>query len=678
MKAQYQKLFAPLDLGFTSIKNRFVMGSMHTGLEEDKRGEERMAAFYAARAKGGVGLIITGGIAPNYQGRVHAFSMQLSFPWQVKKHQVITDAVHREGAKICLQILHTGRYAYHPLAAAPSTSKAPISPFKARSMSKLNIKKTIFDYANCAGLAKKAGYDGVEIMGSEGYLLNQFLAPYTNRRKDEYGGSFENRKRFALEIVRAVRKKTGDDFIIIYRLSMLDLVKDGQTWDEVRELAKDLEGLGVNIINTGIGWHEARIPTIPTMVPRAAFSWITQRLKKEVSVPIIASNRINTPDVAASILNEDKADMVSMARPFLADADFVNKTMNEPESINVCIGCNQACLDHIFQNKTTSCLVNPKACHETFYPDTKTKTPKKVAIIGAGPSGLACAVEAAELGHQVTILEKENEIGGQFNIAKEIPGKEEFHETLNYFRFQIQKLGIELELSHQAQLEELLKSDYDVFVFASGVRPSIPKIPGVEHPKVLTYPQVLYEKKPVGKKVAIIGAGGIGFDCAEYLIHNPEHKSEALDLESFLKHWGIDTNFSHRGALTEKRPAPPFREVWLMQRKSSRLGKFLGKTTGWIHRQSLKDAGVHMLGSVSYERIDDQGLHIKTPKGPQILDVDNIVLCTGQYSDNELYKAFKEKDKRASFCIGGADLAQEIDAKRAIQQGVDTARAFSF
>lgn len=670
----YDALFKPLDLGFCKLRNRVIMGSMHTGLEETKNGFDKMAAFYGDRAKGGVGLIVTGGIAPNLQGRIHPFGLQLSYPWQVAKHKKITNKVHKHDTKICLQILHAGRYAYHPFGATPSTSKAPISPFKARGMSKLGIKKTIWDYANCARLAQKAGYDGVEIMGSEGYLINQFLAPRTNKRTDEYGGSFENRSRFALEVIRSIRKKTGENFIIIYRLSMLDLIKDGQTWDEVVTLAKQLKEAGVNIVNTGIGWHEARVPTIATMVPRAAFVWITERIKKEIDLPVVATNRINTPDKIEEILESGQADLVSMARPFLADPDFLLKAQaNKSDEINTCIACNQACLDHIFQNKISSCLVNPKACHETEYTSEKVKKAKRIAVVGSGPAGLSFAVEAAQRGHQPVIFEKASEIGGQFNIAKEIPGKEEFRETIRYFLKQIEVLNIELHLNKEVNIDFLGSSDFDEVVFASGVRPRIPKIDGIGHEKVLSYPEVLYQKKPVGKKVAVIGAGGIGFDTSEFLIHNPDHISESMDKEAFFKHWGIDTDYKDRGAVTPKEKPAPFREIYLLQRKATKHGKFLGKTTGWIHRQSLKDANVNMLKEVTYKKIDEQGLHIETPEGSKVLDVDNVVICAGQYSDNELFHKFKELDNRPAHLIGGAEKSMEIDAKRAIKQGVDLA-----
>jgi 2,4-dienoyl-CoA reductase (NADPH2) len=669
--SKYPHLFQPLDLGFTTLKNRVLMGSMHTGLEEAKNGFQKMARFYGERAKGGVALIVTGGIAPNFQGRAHPLAMQLSFPWQVKKHKLITDEVHKYDGKICLQILHTGRYAYSPFGVSASTTKSPITPFKARGMTKIEVKKTIWDFANCARTAQKAGYDGVEIMGSEGYLINQFLCKRTNHRTDEYGGSYENRMRFALETIKAVRKKVGEKFIIIYRLSMLDLVEDGSTFEEVLILAKKLKAAGVTIVNTGIGWHEARVPTIATMVPRAAFTWISERVKKEIDLPVITTNRINTPEIAEEVLANGHGDMVSMARPFLADPNFVLKAMEDrANEINTCIGCNQACLDHIFKNKTCSCLVNPKACHESEFDKSPSKNKKKICVVGAGPSGIAFAIEAAELGHSVTIYEKKDQIGGQFNIAKEIPGKEEFHETLRYFQVMLEKNRVELKLNTKVDLTYLQNSDYDAFVFSSGVVPRIPKIKGIDHKKVMTYSEVLFEKKPVGKKVALIGAGGIGFDTAEFLLHNPDHKPESLDKEAFFKYWGIDTEYKNPGALKKKELPTPFRDIYLLQRKNTKHGKFLGKTTGWIHRQSLKDHGVKMLGGVEYKEVSDKGLHIKTSNGDEVLEVDNIILCAGQLSENQLYNNFKESDKRNSYIIGGAKLAEEIDAKRAIDEGI--------
>ncbi len=662
-------LFSPLDLGFTTIKNRVLMGSMHTGLEEAKDGFNKLARFYAERAKGGVGLIVTGGIAPNFAGRVHPLSCQLSFPWQVKKHKIITDAVHEYDAKICMQILHTGRYAYHPLGVSASSTKSPISPFKSRALSRKGIKKTIYDFANSANLAKKSGYDGVELMGSEGYLINQFLTPKTNHRSDKYGGTLENRMRLALEIIRAVRKKVGTNFIIIFRVSMLDLVDEGMTFDEVITFSKKVQEEGVNIINTGIGWHEARIPTIATMVPRAAFTWITERVKKEISIPVITTNRINTAEDGHEIIKSGKADMISMARPFLADPNFVNKAKNNlSKEINTCIACNQACLDHVFENKIASCLVNPKACHESDF-DTKSLQLKKLAIIGAGPAGISFAIEAASRGHDITIYEKGSLIGGQFNIAKEIPGKEEFRETIRYFLAQIQKYNIKLHLNTTVT-KDLLNSDFDEYIFATGVKPRIPDIPGIENEKVISYPDLLLGKKIAGAKVAVIGAGGIGFDAAEFLAHNPEHEPSSLNIDAFFNEWGIDKDFKNAGAIKKKQTPISFREIYLLQRKKTKHGKNLGKTTGWIHRQSLKDKKISMLGELEYIKIDDKGLHYKQNDQVKVLDVDHIILCAGQFSDNVLYNEFLESTTKPCHLIGGAFESREIDAKRAIDQGV--------
>jgi 2,4-dienoyl-CoA reductase (NADPH2) len=668
---KYNHLFEPLKLKHTTLKNRVLMGSMHTGLEEAKNGYKKMAKFYGERAKGGVGLIVTGGIAPNFQGRVHPFASQLSFPWQVKHHKVVTEEVHKYDSKICLQILHTGRYAYHPFAISASKIKSPISPFKPRAISKIEIKKTIWDFANCAKLAKKAGYDGVEIMGSEGYLINQFICKATNIRTDEYGGEYKNRIRLACEIVKAVREKVGDDFIIIYRLSMLDLVKNGSTWDEVVYLGKELESLGVDIINTGIGWHETRLPTIATMVPRAAFAWVTEKFKPHVSIPVITTNRINDPQTANDLIKDGSCDMVSMARPFLADPDLMNKALaDKADEINTCIGCNQACLDHVFKNQICSCLVNPKACHETEFEKTKADKKKRIAVIGSGPAGLSFAVEAAKLGHEVTIFEAKSQIGGQFNIAKEIPGKEEFHETIRYFKKQIELNNINLKLNTKVTIESLKDTDFDDFVFSTGIEPRIPKIVGVESDNVLTYSDVLLDKKAVGKKVAIIGAGGIGFDAAEFLAHNPAHKPTSLDKEAFYKEWGINVEHNTPGAIIDKESEKSFREIYLLQRKETKLGKSLGKTTGWIHRQSLVDKGINMIKGAQYDKIDSEGLHITVDGKKEILKVDTIVLCAGQVSVNKLYESFKEVDKRNCHLIGGAEKAFEIDAKRAIDQGV--------
>lgn len=667
----YPTLFSPLKLKHTTIKNRILMGSMHTGLEDIKGGYERMANFYAKRAQGGVGLIVTGGYSPNFSGRMHPFGSDLVFPWQIKKHKKITRAVHKNDSKICLQILHAGRYAYHPLNVCPSKIKAPINRFKPRALTSLGIKKTIRDYANCARLAQKAGYDGVEVMGSEGYLINQFLVTHTNQRTDQWGGNYKNRMKFALSIVKAIREKCGEKFIIIFRLSMLDLIKNGSSWEEVVLLAKELEKHGVDIINSGIGWHEARIPTIATSVPRAAFTWVTERIKKEISIPVIATNRINTPEVAEDILQSNKADMVSMARPMLADPEFANKAKEgKSDLINTCIACNQACLDHIFQGKVSSCLVNPKACHETFYQNEKSTLKKKVAVIGAGPSGIAFAIEAHKRGHDVHLYEKREEIGGQFNIAKEIPGKEEFFETIRYFKNELK--NIKVTTSFTVTEKFLLENDFDEYVFATGVIPRIPKIEGIEHSKVLTYQDVLWSKKEVGKKVALIGAGGIGFDTAEFL--TTSHKNEPTqNADDFFKEWGIDTSLETRGGVTSKASHPPLREVYLLQRKETKIGKNLGKTTGWIHRQSIKDKGVKTLTGVKYTKIDNQGLHIEHDGQSKILDVDSVVLCSGQISETKLYQSMKEKTDKPVHLIGGALIAAEIDAKRAIKDGVDLA-----
>jgi 2,4-dienoyl-CoA reductase (NADPH2) len=671
MSTKYSKLLEPLDLGFTTIRNRVLMGSMHTGLEELKGGYEKMAAFYGERAKGGVGLIVTGGIAPNTAGWVGPFASKLTNSRTAKKHKIVTDAVHEHDGKICMQILHTGRYGYHPFAVAPSALKSPISPFKPWKLSNRGVEKTIRDYARCAKLAKEAGYDGVEVMGSEGYLINQFIAAKTNKRTDQWGGSYENRIKFPLEIVRRIRQEVGRDFIIIFRLSMLDLVPGGSDWKEVVQLAKELEKAGVDIINTGIGWHEARIPTIATMVPRAAFSWVTKKMMGEVNIPLVTTNRINDPGVAEEVLQEGCADMISMARPFLADAELVNKAAeNREDEINTCIGCNQACLDHIFKRKTASCLVNPRACHETELNYTKVTSPKKVAVVGAGPAGLTVSTIAAERGHEVTLFDAADQIGGQFNIAKQIPGKEEFYETLRFYKRQIELHNVNLQLGTKVGVEDL--QGFDEVVVATGITPRKPKIDGIDHPKVLSYIEVLKEKKEVGKKVAIIGAGGIGFDTAEFLTH--EGKSPSLDVQKFLKEWGIDPQNEVRSGIEgiEAQPEPSPREVYLLQRKETKVGAGLGKTTGWIHRVALKNKKVKMLNSVQYEKIDDQGLHVTVKGKPQVLDVDNVVICAGQLSKNELYQPLVDKGVSAHL-IGGAFQAGELDAKRAIEQGAKLA-----
>jgi len=652
-------LFTPLDLGFCKIKNRVLMGSMHTGLEESVDGFEKLAKFYADRAKGGVGLIVTGGIAPNFAGKTHPMATKLCYWWQVKKHKLITDAVHENGSKICMQILHTGRYAYHPLSVAPSKIKSPITPFTPFKMSKRSIRKTIKDFANCASLAQKAGYDGVEIMGSEGYLINQFICRKTNKRTDSYGGSYENRIRFALEIVEAVKKKVGENFIIIYRLSMLDLVEEGSSFNEVLELAKKLEGLGVHIINTGIGWHEARVPTIATSVPRGGYTFVTEKIKKYLTVPVVTVNRINDPITASDIIKTQKADMISMARPFLADADIVNKIKdNKTQEINTCIGCNQACLDHVFKNKVASCLVNPMAAHELDFKKRDDFTAKKIIVAGAGPAGLSFAIEAQRLGHDVTLYERSDSVGGQFNLARSIPGKEEFHETMRYFNNQLKVLGVKVITGTELTKELIDKLDYDAIVFSTGVRPFIPKLKGADLPHVFTYEEVITRKKIPKQRVAIIGAGGIGFDTSEFLLHRED--------ENFYEFWGIDKDMSARGGLIDAKVKPPKREIYLMQRKATKHGKGLGKTTGWIHRMSLKKHQVNFLKDLEYKEINEKGLiYIQDGKEHQ-LEVDNIIFCSGQRSVNELYEHYKLSGK--AHIIGGAKLAQQVDAKRAISE----------
>ncbi len=666
----YPHLFKGLDLGFTQLPNRVLMGSMHLGLEEEKNGFEKLAAFYAERAAGGVGLIVTGGISPNRQGWLLPFAARMSNKKHAKEHQVITEAVHQHQGKICLQILHSGRYGYHPFVVAPSAIKSPINPFKPKAISKRGIVNTINDYANCAAMAKVAGYDGVEIMGSEGYFINQFLCPRTNQRDDEWGGSFENRSRIAIEIVNAVRQKVGTDFIIIFRLSMLDLVEGGSNWDEVVALGKLIEECGATLINTGIGWHETRVPTIGTMVPRGAFTWITERMKGELTVPLIATNRINTPEIAEKILASGQADMVSMARPFLADENFVRKAQQgRGDEINTCIACNQACLDHGFARKRASCLVNPRAGHETELNFPSTTHKKKLAVVGAGPAGLAFSCYAAERGHEVHLFEKSTEIGGQFNYAKRIPGKEEFYETLRYFKKRIEVTGVHLHLESQQSVESLADANFEQVVLATGIKPREVNIEGIQHPKVMDYLDVLRDDKPVGKKVAIIGAGGIGFDVAEFLV---EEHSLTNEPERWLKSWGVDKEYKQAGGLIEATIGQPAREIFLLQRKTTKVGKGLGKTTGWIHRSALQKKQVQMIAGVDYVKIDDQGLHIQVNDKPQILDVDHIILCAGQEPFKDLLKGLGERNIKTHL-IGGADVASELDAKRAIRQGADLA-----
>lgn len=636
---------------------------MHTGLEESKNGFQRQAAYFAERAKGGVGLIVTGGVAPNRAGWTGPFASKLSTKSEAREHKIVTDAVHAEGGKICMQILHAGRYGYHPLAVAPSAIKSPISPFKPWKLTQGGIRRTIKDFVNCAKLAQEAGYDGVEIMGSEGYLINQFIVTKTNKRTDEWGGSYENRIRFALEIVRTTRAAVGKNFIIIYRLSMLDLVDDGSTWEEIEYLAKEIEKAGATIINTGIGWHEARVPTIATMVPRGGFSWVTKRLMGKLSIPLITTNRINMPDVAEQILADGHANMVSMARPFLADPEFPKKAMEgRANEINTCIACNQACLDHVFSRKTASCMVNPRACNELTMSITPTSNKKKIAVVGAGPAGLSCAVTLAQRGHEVHLFEGQSSIGGQFNIAKEIPGKEEFQETLRYYKRQMELNKVQIHLN--TLFSESQASNFAEIVVATGVTGRTIDIEGIEHPKVLTYTDVVLHKKPVGKKAAIIGAGGIGFDVAEFLTH-----SETMDVKTFMSEWGVDMDYRTGGALLKGQSVKSPREIYLLQRKKGKLGERLGKTTGWIHRSALKMKKVKMIDDVSYQKIDDAGLHITVQGVPQLLEVDNVIICAGQVSNNQLFNKLKETHTNVHL-IGGALEAGELDAKRAIEQGV--------
>ncbi len=667
MNKHYPKLFQPLDLGFTKLRNRILMGSMHTGLEETRNGHKKMAAYFAERARGGVGLIVTGGIAPDRAGWVGPFSSKLTTKKEADRHKVVTSAVHQEGGKICLQILHTGRYGYHPFNVAPSKIQSPITPFKPKALTESGIEKTIQNFVRCASLAQYAGYDGVEIMGSEGYLINQFIARRTNKRTDSWGGSYENRIKFPLEIVRRVRKEVGTDFIIIFRLSMLDLVDEGSQWDEVVLLAKELEKAGVTIINTGIGWHEARIPTIATMVPRGAYSWVTKKMMGEVSIPLVTTNRINTPEIAESVLEEGCADMVSMARPFLADENFVKKAEEgRADEINTCIGCNQACLDHVFKKKQATCLVNPRAGYETELNYSKAQIVKKIAVVGAGPAGMAAATVAAGRGHQVTLFEKEGQIGGQFNMAKKIPGKEEFKETLRYFNKQIELNGVDLQLNKTVVSEDL--SNFDEIVLATGISPRKPDIPGINHEKVVSYIDVLRNEQNIGQKVAIIGAGGIGFDVAEYLTHGRRKSTE--DIADFMEEWGVDMNNEARGGIEGVQPDFEIadREVYLIQRRKGKLGANLGKTTGWIHRTNLNKRKVNMISSATYDRIDDQGLHVTSNGKSMLLEVDHIVICAGQLPYRDLLEPLKQAGKQVHL-IGGADVAAELDAKRAIDQG---------
>lgn len=668
--SSFPHLFEPLDLGFTTLRNRVVMGSMHTGLEDRAWDTNKLAAYFAERARGGVGLIVTGGYAPNRTGWLLPFGSKLTNKTEAYRHRTITRAVHREGGKIAIQILHAGRYSYVPGSVSASSIKAPINPFRPRKLSSSGIEQTIDDYARCASLAKFAGYDGCEIMGGEGYLINQFLAPRTNRRTDKWGGSPENRRRFALEIVRRTRAAVGPDFIILFRLSMAELVEKGQTFEEIVALAKDLEAAGVDILNTDIGWHEARVPTIVTSVPRAAFVEFTAKIAKQVHIPVCASNRINMPEIAEEILTRGDAQLVSLARPFLTDPEWVNKAkQNRVDEINTCIACNQACLDHAFQHKTVSCLLNPRAGHETELKLLPTRRTKRIAVVGAGPAGLSAAVNLAERGHRVDLYEADSKIGGQFDIARRIPGKEEFDESIRYFTRKIEITGVTLHLNKRVTAEELIAARYDEVILATGVKPRIPNIPGIEHPMVLSYAELVREEKPVGKRVAVIGAGGIGYDVSEFLTVEGH---PTLKLDEWKEEWGVTAEDERApGQLTTPRPAPAARDVVLLQRKATPFGKGLGKTSGWVHRAALKAKGVEQIGGVNYERIDDNGLHIsfgEKRQRPQLIPVDNIIICAGQESVRDL-----EAPLRAAgitpHLIGGAELAAELDAKRAIDQG---------
>ncbi len=662
---RYPHLFAPLDLGHVTLPNRVLMGSMHTGLEDRARDYDKLAAYFAERARGGVGLIVTGGLAPSIEGWLTPFGGRLSMPWHVARHRKVTRAVHAEGGRICMQILHGGRYSYHPLSVAPSKLKSPITPFTPRALTARGVERTIGDFVNCARRAQDAGYDGVEVMGSEGYLINQFLVERTNRREDDWGGSVEKRQRFPVEIVERMRAAVGRDFIIVYRLSMLDLVERGQAWDEIAMLARKIETAGASLINTGIGWHEARIPTIVTSVPRAGFAWVTRRMKEIVSLPLITTNRINVPDVAERILASGDADMVSMARPLLADPDWVRKAREDRAAdINTCIACNQACLDHVFEKKRASCLVNPRACHETELVISPAAEKKRIAVVGAGPAGLACATTLAERGHAVTLFEQAAEIGGQFNMAKRIPGKEEFHETLRYYARQLERTGVTLRLSTAATAESL--RGFDEIVVATGVTPRPVSIPGDERANVVSYIDVLRHGVPVGRTVAIIGAGGIGFDVAEFLVEDAP--SPSTDVARWTREWGVDTTLTARAGLVKPAPEAPERQIWLLQRTPGKPGRRLNKTTGWVHRATLAAKRVTMLGGVAYEGIDDHGLRIRIGDETQLLPVDTIVVCAGQEPNRTL------KDELAGVgvpvhVIGGADVAAELDAKRAISQG---------
>ncbi|GAB3113122.1 NADPH-dependent 2,4-dienoyl-CoA reductase [Janibacter alkaliphilus] len=666
----YPRLFEPLDLGFTTLANRTIMGSMHTGLEDRASSFERLAAFYAERAKGGAGLIVTGGFAPNVEGTFYPFASKLTTRREARRHEQVTEAVHAEGGKIALQILHAGRYAYHPWSVSASARKSPITPFGPRELSERGVRRQVRGFARAAELARGAGYDGVEVMGSEGYLINQFLAPRTNQRRDGWGGTPANRRRLATEIVRAVRAAVGEDFIVVYRLSVLDLVEDGQTWEEILALGTEIEAAGATIISTGIGWHEARVPTIVTSVPRGAFTEVAGRLRPHVGVPVVTSNRINMPDQAERALADGEADLVQMARPWLADPHWARKAQaDEAQQINTCIACNQACLDHTFQRRTTSCLVNPRAAHETLLVLGPTATRKRVAVVGGGPAGLAAAVSAAERGHEVELFEAGEDIGGQFALAMRIPGKEEFAETIRYYRGELERRGVTLHLGRRAEVADL--TAFDEVVLATGVEPRVPQIEGIDHPMVVTYPEAVLGTREIGRRVAVIGAGGIGVDVTELLTTD---ESPALDVKLWQDEWGVDPTSAERGGLTQAHPEQPAREVYLVQRKTTKIGAGLGKTSGWVHRAAITAKGVRQITGATYEKIDDDGLHLTVDGRPQLLEVDSVVVCTGQESVRDLLEPLQQAGVQVHV-IGGADVAAELDAKRAIKQGTELAAA---